>query len=144
MIKKKIPNSFVRTHEICSDKGCHLFDPVVDADEVACPCCGAPRRPGSVVKMVDIGDHISHMLTCDDFRKEVEQYREVIDARTEGDPYTDFFSGSAYQELRAKGLFAGKHDIGIVLCVDGFTSRVSNQSMVMIHVIIPSLDPSIR
>lgn len=144
MIKKKIPNSFVRTHEICPNNGCYLFDPILDADKSACPHCGATRRSNSVVKMVDIADHMSHMLACDDFRAEVEKYREVIDARTDDDPYTDFFSGSAYQELLAKGLFAGKHDIGIVLCVDGFTSRVSNQSMVMIHVVIPSIDPSIR
>lgn len=144
MIKKKIPNTFVRAHEICPDKGCYLFDPIVDANKIACPECGASRQSKSVVKMVDIGDHVSSMLACDEFRGEVEQYRKVIDARTDQDPFTDFFSGSAYQELRSRGLFSGKHDIAIVLCVDGFTSRVSNESMVMIHVIIPSIDPSIR
>ncbi|KAG2201864.1 hypothetical protein INT47_004421, partial [Mucor saturninus] len=143
MIKTKILNTFVRAHEICSDKGCYLFDPTVDANKIACPECGASRQSKSVVKMVDIGDHVSSMLACDEFRGEVEQYREVIDARTDQDPYTDFFSGSTYQELRSRGLFSGRHDIAIVLCVDGFTSHVSNESMVMIHVIIPSIDPSI-
>lgn len=101
-------------------------------------------RATSVAKMVDIGDHLARMLTCNGFRKEVEQYREVIDAIEEDDPYTDFFSGLAFKELKAKGLFSGKHDLAIVLCVDGFTSKVSRQSMVMVHVIIPSIDPSIR
>lgn len=144
MIKKRIPLAFVRTHEICPSKGCYLFDPTADENMTACPQCGAIRRSSSVVKMVDIGDHLARMLTCDDFRKEVEQYREVIDAIEEGDPYTDFFSGLAFKELQAKGLFAGKHDLAIVLCIDGFTSKVSRQSMVMVHVIIPSIDPSIR
>lgn len=144
MIKRKIPLDFVRTYEVCSKKGCYLFDSVADVNKNACPHCGAIRRKDSVVKMVDIGDHLSKMLACDEFRGEVEQYRDVIDAMPEGGPYTDFFSGSAYKELLEKGLFTGRHDLAIVLCVDGFTSKVSRQSMVMIHVIIPSIDPSIR
>ena len=144
MIRRKIPLDFVRTHEVCSAKGCYLFDSVEDVTLTACPECGAARSAKSVVKMVDIGDHLSKMLACDGFRSEVEQYRDVIDAMTEDDPYTDFFSGAAYKELREKGLFENKQDLAIVLCVDGFTSKVSRQSMVMVHVIIPSIDPSIR
>ncbi|KAG2191527.1 hypothetical protein INT47_012816 [Mucor saturninus] len=115
MIKRRLQIDFVREYEICSKKGCYLFDPIIDVNMAACPQCGAVRRATSVVKMVDIGDHLVCMLTCNDFRKEVEQYREFIDAIGEDDPYTDFFSGLAFKELKAKGLFSGKHDLAIVL-----------------------------
>ncbi|KAG2211226.1 hypothetical protein INT47_006346 [Mucor saturninus] len=144
MIKRRLQLDFVREYEICSKKSCYLFDPIIDVNMATCPQCGAVRRATSVVKMVDIGDHLARMRTCNAFRKEVEQYREVIDAIEEGDPYTDFFSGLAFKELKAKGLFSGKHNLAIVLCVDGFTSKVFRQSIVMVQVIIPSIDPSIR
>ncbi|KAG2200633.1 hypothetical protein INT47_007377 [Mucor saturninus] len=136
--------TFVRAHKIYPGNGCYLFNSITDAAMTECPQCNAKRRAGSVVKMVDIGDHLARLLARKDFRKEVEQYREVIDAIEEGDPYTDFFSGLEFKELKEKDLFSGKHDLAIVLCVDGFTSKVSQKSMVMVHVIIPSIDPSIR
>lgn len=63
---------------------------------------------------------------------------------TDDDPYTDFFSGAVYKEIKSKVLFTGQHDLAIVLCVDGFTSKLSKKSMVMVHIIIASIDPSIR
>ena len=95
--------------------------------------------------MISIQDKIAQMLACDSTRGELETYRSEFDQEHENDTgYYDVFSGSIYKDLKEKGLFTNSHDIFIGLCIDGFSTKQGNQSLVMIYVIIFSLDPSIR
>jgi hypothetical protein len=91
--------------------------------------------------MVSIQDKIAQLLAIDKIRQMIETYR--MSYEHEG-VYKDIYSGQIYQKLKEKGFFKSKHDVAIGLCVDGFSSKSGNQSLVMISVIIFSIDPSDR
>jgi hypothetical protein len=106
-----------------------------------CPECLTKRNPrnGVVLKTVSILDKIAQLLACDHTREMIKDYRSNF--KHDG-KYRDVFSGEIYNQL--KGQFLGDHDVVIGLCVDGFTSKNSKESLVMIHAIIFSFDPSER
>jgi hypothetical protein len=92
-----------------------------------------------VLKTVSILDKVAQLLACDHTREMIKEYRANF--KHDG-KYRDVFSGEIYDQLKEQ--FLGDHDVVIGLCVDGFTSKNSKQSLVMIHVIIFSFDPSER
>lgn len=149
MITDQIRLTFVRKHEICAS-GCYLFDPEIDANLIACPLCNRSRNVNkkAYIKMVSLEDKISQMLVCDDVRESMEyrfnMFENDSDSEAFEGEYTDMFSGQNYKDLREQGLGRNKHDVFIVLNVDGFSSKFSQTAMVLINAVIMNLPPTER
>ncbi|KAI8966976.1 hypothetical protein BDF20DRAFT_903515 [Mycotypha africana] len=147
MLKKRLPTNFAVQHEICSS-GCYLFDPIQDAKLTICPMCSTLRTKQKFVKIVSLKDKIAQLLCSDDFRSEIEyrddNFGDVMDDDDDNKVYTDIFSGEVYKNLQQQGLFQNVHDIALALSIDGFSSRSSRTSMVIVDAVILNLPPSIR
>ena len=94
------------------------------------------------MKMMSVGDQLSHMLSNNStrinlqYRHEREEVPGVI---------TDYFDGEDYRTLRANGMFESPDDLAIALFVDGFVNqKKSKQEMTIVHVLVLNFDPSIR
>jgi hypothetical protein len=121
--------------------GCSAF---LDESTTECSQCNTARNRNDPVylTMVSIQDKIAQMLAIPEIREDIANYRKNF--KQDG-VYKDVFSGKFYQELiTKKGLFQNIHDVAIGLCVDAFTSKSGNQSMVMISALIFSVNPSQR
>jgi hypothetical protein len=130
---------FTKEVPICQN-GCYAFnDNTIDA----CPECLTQRprnrKKGVILKTVSILDKVAQLLAIDSTREMIREYR----ANFKNDHvYRDVFSGEMYAQLKEE--FLGEHDVLIGLCVDGFSSKNSRESLTMIHAIVFSIDPSYR
>jgi hypothetical protein len=108
-----------------------------------CPECNAERNKEkpTFLKMISIQDKMAQILACDETRDLIEEYKTEFKA---DGVYRDVFSGEIFSHVKATGRYNNKHDILLALCVDGFSSKAGRQSMVLVHGINLSLDPSIR
>lgn len=151
-VKNLLKNStLLKAHEydICTNT-CMLFD--ISKNETKCSICGDERYvsdegdsslvPVETMKMMSVGDQLSHMLSNDDTRKML-QYRH--DREEVPGTISDYFDGEDYKALKAKGMFESSDDIALALFVDGFVNqKKSQQEMIIMHVLVLNFDPSIR
>ncbi|KAI8330679.1 hypothetical protein EDC96DRAFT_584928 [Choanephora cucurbitarum] len=146
LIKRTIEFSPVVQHEVCK-KGCYLYDSDDDSDKVQCPVCKEPRNVSkkTYVKYVSIAKKIAQLLAVHDKRQELEYRNETFgqEADHQGE-YFDIFCGEFYQDMKQDHKFTLPLDQGVLLAIDGFTSRKSSKSMMIIHVILLNYTPVIR
>lgn len=146
LIKRTIDFSPVVHYEVCK-KGCYLFDSDEDQDKSRCPVCNEPRHSTkkTFVKYVSIAKKIAQLLAVQGKRSEL-MYRHETFNQQEQDrgEYFDIFSGQFYQDMQKDQAFTFPLDQGVLLAVDGFTSRKSSKSMMIIHVILLNYTPVIR
>jgi hypothetical protein len=139
---KKVFNTFDFTInvEMC-EFGCAPFR---DEATLECSQCKTPRNKTkpTYLKMVSIEAKVAQMLSIPEIREDIASYRSNFNY---DGVYRDVFSGRLYNDLKnKKDMFKNKHDVIIGLCVDGFSSKSGNQSLVMISVIVFSINPSQR
>ncbi|OBZ66977.1 hypothetical protein A0J61_11913, partial [Choanephora cucurbitarum] len=58
--------------------------------------------------------------------------------------YFDIFCGQVYKDMKQQEAFRLPLYQGVLLAIDGFTSRKSTKSMMIIHVVLLNYEPTIR
>ena len=146
LAKREISFSPVVEYETCA-RGCYLFDVDDDQNLISCPVCNTERNASkkTYTKYVSIPRKIAQLLAVNSKQDEL-MYRHrkfESDMHDEGECF-DIFCGDIYQNMKQQEAFRLPLDEGVLLAVDGFTSRKSTKSMMIIHVILLNYEPTIR
>ena len=144
-----LSHSTVKGHQyqVCPN-GCRLYDD--NSVDIVCEYCAVSRyknssvanEPAATMKILSIGDYLANMLSSPKNR-ELMRYR----ANRETTPglFSDVFDGENYQRLLDNGHLTNPDDIVLGIFTDGFVNQQSKRSSLMIvHVVVFNLDPSIR
>lgn len=146
LAKREISFSPVVEYETCS-KGCYLFDEETDQGLLSCPVCNTERNASkkTYTKYVSIARKIAQLLAVDSKQDELTyRHREFENGMHDEGEYFDIFCGEMYKKMKQQEAFRLPLDQGVLLAVDGFTSRKSTKSMMIIHVILLNYEPTIR
>ena len=94
---------------------------------------------------MSIAKKIAQLLAVHDKRQELEYRSEAFgqNADHQGE-YFNIFCGEFYQDMKQDQKFTLPLDQDVLLAIDGFTSRKSSKSMMIIHVILLNYTPVIR
>ena len=113
-----------------------------------CPVCNEQRnfRKRIYIKYVSIAKKIAQLLSVDKKREELMYRHQVFEnehLQDDSDLF-DLYCGDVYEEMKQDRVFTLLLDQGVLLAVDGFTSRKSHKAMMIIHVILLNYEPTIR
>ena len=134
-------------HETCK-KGCYLYDVDEDKEMLHCPVCKEERnlRKPTYIKYVSVAKKIAQLLSVDQKREELMyRHRAFEEERLQDNSdLFDIYCGGVYEQMKQERMFTLPLDQGVLLAVDGFTSKKSSKSMMIIHVILLNYEPTIR
>ncbi|KAI8323632.1 hypothetical protein EDC96DRAFT_595496 [Choanephora cucurbitarum] len=128
------------SHETCIN-GCYLFDSVTDQSLTSCPVCSSSGR--TYVKICSLARKIAYLLCSEDKRVALRYRHDNYGKPKSGDntSYDDIFDADVYQECLKRGLFNLPDSVAIALNVDGFSSKFSNKSFVIVHAVLLNYSP---